>query len=288
MRLPAYGVIPPLLLALLAWGQEQPPANPPTPPAASNLLVVPVLENTGKPMVLPFQCTDDDIQWAGLTCSPDDPCPVYLELTSVAAKNSRIVTAGNLHTAAVTLYTAVLVSDDAGQTWTKPHPGIRGAGLDHIQFLDPETAWISGLTQFPLPQDPFLLLTTDGGKTWRQRPIQDEYHPGAIQQFFFNNREEGALLVDRGPAETGDRYERFQSSNGGESWTIQEESTKPLKLARTEAPSTDWRLRVDGPTKSYRVERRQGGRWTEVAAFAVRVGACRPDAGGGDGVAPPH
>ncbi|MGO9261556.1 MAG: WD40/YVTN/BNR-like repeat-containing protein [Bryobacteraceae bacterium] len=287
MKFSAWDVLLPLLLAIPAWAQEQTPAAPAGPPAPPSLPVMPVLENNGKPMVLPFHCTDDDIQWAGLTCSEDDPCPIYLELASMAAQGGKIVTAGNIHSAAVTLYTAVLVSEDAGRTWTEAHERIRGAGLDHIQFLDGETAWVSGLTLYPLPQDPFLLLTTDAGKTWRQRPIAGENHPGAIQQFFFSSRADGFLLIDRGPAETRDRYERFESADGGESWTIQEESTKPLKLRQTVVPSTDWRLRVDSSTQSYHLERRQGQRWIGVAAFAVKIGACKPEAGGG-GLNPPR
>ena len=277
----AMKVLAPVLCVLLllvgpAHGQEQPPAAPAMPPAGTPELPKPELQNTGQPLVLPFHCTDEDIQWAGLTCSEHEPCPIYLELTSVAAHGAKIVVAGNLHSAAVTLYTALLVSDDGGRTWTEAHERIRGAGLDHIQFLDAETAWVSGLTLFPLPQDPFLLLTTDGGKTWHERPISTDSHPGAIQQFFFSSREEGVLLIDRGPAETGDRYERYGSSNGGESWTIQEESTKPLKLKLTEPPPADWRLRADGATRSYEIERRQGTRWAAVSSFAVKVGVCQP------------
>ena len=269
------GAISALLLAVPVWAQEQPPAIATQAPAP----VSAVLENNGKPMVLPFHCTDQDIQWAGLTCSSDDPCPIYLELSTLAAKGGRLITAGNLHSAAVTLYTVVLVSADGGQTWREAHERIRGAGLDHIQFLDAETAWISGLTLFPLPQDPFLLLTTDGGETWRQRPIANDYHPGTIQQFSFGNRTDGLLFIDRGPAESGDRYERFASSDGGESWTIQEESTKPLKMPTAEAVPAEWRLRVDGATQSYHLERKQGARWNGVASFAVKVGVCRPEGG---------
>jgi hypothetical protein len=289
MKLVARGILTLLLLGLPIFAQEQPPvppAIPPTLPAVPATLqavpATPVLENSGQPMLLPFHCTDADIQSAGLTCSEDDPCPIYLELASVAAHGTRIIAAGNLHSAAVTMYTVVLVSEDAGRTWIEAHERIRGAGFDHIQILDPETAWISGLTLFPLPQDPFLLLTTDGGKTWRQRPIAGESRPGAIQQFFFSSREDGALLIDRGPAETGDRYERFQSSDGGESWTIQEESPKPLKLKQTETASPDWRLQVDSATQAYHLERRQGTRWIKVAPFAVKIGVCRPDPGGPD------
>ena len=228
-------------------------------------------------MVLPFHCTDEDMLWAGLSCTEENPCPIYLELSTATAQGTRIVTAGNLHTASVTLYTVVLVSDDGGRNWTEAHERIRGSGLDHIQFLDSDTAWVSGLTLFPLPQDPFLLLTTDGGKTWRQRTISGDSHPGAIQQYFFSSRTDGVLLIDRGAAETGDRYERFVSSDGGESWTIQEESTKPLKLQKVDVPSGDWRLRADGPTQSYHLERRQGTRWADVSAFAVKIGTCKPE-----------
>jgi len=272
----APGVILPLFLLLPGWAQDQPPVSGASPaPAAPP--VTPVLENNGKPMVLPFHCTDQDIQWAGLTCSENNPCAVYLELASLAVQGAKIIVAGNIHTAAVTLYTALLVSEDSGHTWTVAPGPIRGAGLDHTQFLDGETAWVSGLMLFPLPQDPFLLLSTDGGKTWRQRPVSNESHPGAIQQFFFSSRTEGQLIVDRGPAEKTDRYERYESSDGGESWTILEENTKPLRLAQTDAPPADWRLRADSATQSYRLERRQGTRWTDVAAFAVKIGVCSPE-----------
>jgi photosystem II stability/assembly factor-like uncharacterized protein len=273
MTLSARGMLVPLLLALPLCAQEQPPAAAPPPPIVSS---APVLQNNGKPMMLPFQCTDDDVQWAGLTCSEEDPCPIYLELSAVAAQSKNIVAVGNLHTASVTLYTALLATNDGGQTWKDSHQRVRGAGLDHIQFLDSDTAWVTGLTLFPLAQDPFLLLTTDGGETWRTRPIASESHPGSIQQFYFTSRTEGTLVIDRGPAEQGDRYERYQSSDGGESWTIQEESTKPLRLRVAAGPSADWRLRADSASKSYVLERRQSERWTAVASFAVNVGACKP------------
>ena len=46
-----------------------------------------------------------------------------------------------------------------------------GAAIDRIQFFDAETGWAAGEQLEPLPQDPFLLLTTDGGKSWRRRPM---------------------------------------------------------------------------------------------------------------------
>ena len=110
-----------------------------------------VLEYAGKPLVLPFKCTEEDIQLAGLTCSEDDPCPIYLELAAVGATGSKIVVAGNLHSAAVTMFSTLLASEDGGRTWREPHDRIRAAGLDRVQFLDADTAWVAGEKLQPLP-----------------------------------------------------------------------------------------------------------------------------------------
>ena len=266
------GFVGAITLALCgAWGQETPPASPPATPAPP-----PVLENTGKPMGVPFQCTPEDIQWAGLSCSEDDPCPIYLELSSVTSVGNRIFTAGNIHSATVTLYSIILGSEDAGQTWRELHPRVRGAGIDHIVLLDPEAGWASGQTLSPLLQDPFLLLTTDGGKTWRQRPIfsdSRESRYGSIQQFFFSDAKSGTMVIDRGAGSDGDRYEVYESPDGGESWTIKETSSKPVQLKRAFAAQTDWRVRSD--RESYQVEHRQGERWTSTAGFAVKLGVCK-------------
>src|SRR5215471_6994177 len=119
-------------LAMAAFGQD-PPTVPPQPAAP------PVLENSGKPMVVPFQCTNEDIQLAGLTCSEDDPCPVYLELSGAASTGIRIFAAGNIHTASATLFSVILGSDDNGHTWREGHDRIRGSGYDAIQFADADT-----------------------------------------------------------------------------------------------------------------------------------------------------
>lgn len=265
---------PLFLLAALAGanlcGQEAPPAAPAPPP---------VLENTGKPMHLPYACTPEEIQSAGLTCSEEEPCPVYLELTSVEAVGNRIFAAGNLHTQTVTLSTALVGSEDGGHTWRELHGRIHGAALDHIQFFDPETGWISGVTVSPLPQDPFLLLTTDGGKTWVQKPIFDESaedHLGSIQQFFFTARDAGSLIVDRGQGSDSDRYELYESPDGGQSWSIRQSSQKPLQLKQPAHADPNWRIRADRASAAFQLERRQGASWTPVASFLVKIGSCKP------------
>ncbi len=257
-------------LTVSAAAQEPPPAPAPQ---------VRVMEYAGKPIAFPFRCTDDDIQWAGLTCSQNEPCPIYLELSALEASGDRIVAAGNLHSPEVTLYSVLLASEDGGRTWIEPAPRIRGAVLDRIQFLDPQTGWVSGHSNSPLPQDPFLMVTTDGGKTWRQRPVFSdtaEDRLGMVQQFFFTGKDEGSLVIDRGQGSADDRWELYESPDGGNSWSIRQSSSKPISLKQAFVGGAPWRLRADAATKAFHVER-LGQRWNTVAAFAVGAGACRPE-----------
>ncbi len=238
-----------------------------------------ILQNAGKPMRVPVQCTDDDIQWAGLTCSEEEPCPVYLELSAVEAVGNKLFLIGNIHSSTTTLYSLLLTSDDAGKTWREPHSRMRGTGFDHIQFLDFETGWISGQQLQPLPRDPFLLATADGGKTWRELPIFSESRVGAIQQFRFDSRKTGSLVIDRLQSGEAARYERYETPSGGESWMIREASERPIRLRGLDSlASADWRLHADAGSKSFRVEKRQGERWAVIASFLVPVGQCKPEA----------
>jgi hypothetical protein len=263
-----------ILSAILAIrGQDLPTMLAPPVPAPS------VLENTGKPMVVPFQCTDEDIHQGGLTCTEEEPCPVFLELTVAGSGGTRILAGGNIHTDAVTLDSVLLASDDGGHTWTEPHERVRAAGLDHIQFYDGEKGWISGEELSPLPQNPFLLVTPDGGKTWTKRPILNESVEnrfGTIQVFHFSTKDTGSLIIDRGPGGDNGRYTLYESPDGGDNWLIKQESTKPIAVKMPTPPPADWRIRVDAPTKSFHIEKREGQRWNPVAAFQAKLDSCKP------------
>src|SRR5579883_1818002 len=150
-------------LAFVAGAQEpqQPASTAPQP----------VLENSGKPMVVPFRCSDEDIRSAGLSCTEEEPCETFLELTAASQSGNRIIVAGNIHTESATIFSVLLTSEDGGRSWTEPQDRIRASGFDRIQFFDADTGWVVGQELFPIPQNPFLLLTDDGGKTWRKREI---------------------------------------------------------------------------------------------------------------------
>jgi hypothetical protein len=236
----------------------------------------PVLQNTGKPIRVDFQCTLDDVLWAGLSCSEEEPCPVYLELSAVESVGNRIFAAGNIHSGIGTFYSILLGSEDSGKTWQEVHDRIRGGTLDHLQFFDFETGWVGGQVVYPLPRDVFFLITSNGGKSWRHRPVFSDTRSGSMSQFRFTSRTNGEMVLDRGPAGELGRYERYESPNGGETWMLRETNERRIEVKRPPADAADWRIRADAATSADVLERRQGERWAPVASFAVTLAPCRP------------
>jgi len=237
----------------------------------------PLLENSGKPMRVPFQCTDDDMQWAGMSCSEEEPCPVYLEVSAMEPVGNRLVVLANIHTESITLYSVVLTSENAGATWREPYERARGVGLDHVQFIDFQNGWISGQTQVPVSHDPFLLITNDGGVSWRLRPVFSESAAGAIQQFWFESAKLGDLVIDRRESADSSRYELYGTPNGGETWMIRRTSDTPIAIKRpaSDPAGAGWRIRADARTKSFAIEKKQGERWNTAASFLVQIGVCK-------------
>jgi hypothetical protein len=241
-----------------------------------SLFLLPLLLAAEDPARVEYGCSTEDADKFGLTCSEDQPCDIFFELASVEGVGSTIFAAGNLHTVTTTLYGILLISGDGGKTWTEPIPRIQGAALDQVQFPDFQHGWASGATLDPLVRDPFFLVTADGGKTWRSRPVFNETHYGSIQQFWFDSAKSGQLILERsqGAARV---YETFETANGGDTWTIQESGIKTPRLAKAPAKdSATWRVRADAASKTNRIERRTArGGWETVASFAVRAGVCK-------------
>ncbi|MFN0104132.1 MAG: WD40/YVTN/BNR-like repeat-containing protein [Bryobacteraceae bacterium] len=251
-----------VLLVFSAMAQTEPPAP---------------LIFEGKPLRVPVACTEEDIQSLGLSCSADLPCAVYLELSGLEVLAGRMVVSGNLHTDSTAVASIVLASEDGGKTWVESHPRIRQAALDQMQFFDLVNGWISGQVIAALPRDPFFLVTIDGGKTWRQRPVFGDPHLGLIDRFHFTSATEGRVLVDRAQSGEGGRYALLESKTGGDSWSILQITTdRPTNVKFERTASAAWRLRANEATKAYQVEKREGQKWTMVAAFEVQAGTCAP------------
>ena len=231
----------------------------------------------GKPLRVNVACTEEEIQSLGMSCTAESPCGVYLELSALEVLAGRMIVAGNLHTETATLSSIVMASEDGGKTWVESHPRIKQGSLDQMQFADLANGWISGQVIASLPRDPFFLVTRDGGKTWRERPVFGDPHLGSIEKFHFTGATEGRVLVDRAQSGEGGRYALLESKTGGDSWSILQITTEaPKNLKFERAGSAAWRLEASGTAKAYQVEKREGGKWAVVAAFAVEAGKCAP------------
>jgi len=223
------------------------------------------------PVHIEYSCPTEDVESFGLGCTPEDPCAVFLELAAVEAVGAKLFLAGNVHTETTTLYGIVLQSEDGGKSWTEPVKRLRSAAFDQIEFLDFSRGWISGAIIEPLPRDPFLLLTTDGGTSWKQQAIFEEPRFGSIAQLWFDSAEHGEMVIDSDG--TPPRHERYESNTGGESWEMKESTANAIHLKTNK--SAAWRVRADAASKTFHVERHGSSGWETVASFVIHVADCK-------------
>ena len=258
-----------VLLLLLTPGILR-PQEVPSPQA-------PPLVYQQKPLQIPVACRADDFEAARLECSEDEPCRLFLELTAVGAVGPRILLVGNLHTATATLSSIALVSNDAGTTWREPLKRLAATGFEAVQLLSEQQGWIAVQPQGQFATDPYLLATSDGGANWQKLPIwSEEERSGLLQQFHFDNKDHGFVLIDRseaGPANA--RYEIYETLNGGASWMLRETGTRPITPKWPAHSPPDWRLREDGKLRTYELERRVGANWQRMANFRTELGICK-------------
>lgn len=262
----------PILIYL--WLLAQAPTTQPPAPEAP-----PVFQSASGPILLPNRCSQVDLPALGLTCSEAEPCQTFLELSSVETLGTVLVLVGNIHTTATTLQSVALVSEDGGSTWRESHPRLRGCALESMQFIDFSTGWLIGQTSLGLPRDPFVLLTTDSGRTWRKVDLFAETRVGVIEYFAFQSAKRGWLLVDnKGSGEAG-KYEFYETQTGGSSWELREISNRIPKAAAAgqRPPTTNARIRVDEKKGLLRIDVRAGNGWREVSTFKLKLEDCKPD-----------
>ena len=114
---------------------------------------------------MPFRCTRRKMSARRALRVPSKiPCPVYLELATVESTGIRIFTAGNIHTANATLSTILLGTERQRPNVARGERTGEGRGPGPLAVCRCGIRRGRAASPFaPLPQDPFLLLTTDGG-----------------------------------------------------------------------------------------------------------------------------
>lgn len=218
-----------------------------------------------------YTCTAEDIDAFGLSCSEQRPCPIFFEVSAVDAIGSTVFVAGDIHTATTTLYGVLLSTDDGGVSWNEAIARLRSTAFEHMQVRG-DHAWLSGQKLEPLPKDPFLLITTDGGKDWHARPLFEESRFGSITQFWFDSATAGQLIFDASVGKDV-KQELYATMTGGENWEIKQTSPKALKLAGTHASA--WTAAAPAGSKTYLIERGAGARKETLARFLIHIGDCK-------------
>jgi hypothetical protein len=230
---------------------------------------------SGRPIVIEARCGDAEIADYGMSCTEDEPCPVFLELAAVEPVGSKLFVAGNFHAGTATLWSILLASEDVGQSWTEPYERLRGVSFEQLQFPGFATGFVAGHTAGTLAKDPFILRTSDGGKNWLKKPLFEEGAVGLIEQFHFDSAAHGTVGVDRGRP-GANRFMTLETDSGGDTWAVKESSaTRPARTPREPTPLV--RILADAASKASRIERRESGAWRTAAAFSVAAGVCRAE-----------
>jgi hypothetical protein len=237
------------------------------------LLLLSILRLLAQPPVhVDYTCPAEDIESFGLSCSEEQPCQIFFEVTSVDSFGNSVFVAGDIHTATTTLYGVMLSTEDGGASWSESIPRLRSASFEQFQIID-NRGWLSGQKLEPLPKDPFLMITTDGGKSWRQKPLFEESRFGSITQFWFDTARSGELIFDASVGKSV-KQELYASMTGGESWEIKQTSTKLLDLKTTRSSSV-WSVTAAPGSKTYLIERTINGHKEKLATFLIHIGDCK-------------
>jgi hypothetical protein len=219
---------------------------------------------------VPFSCTEDDQAAAGMSCSDQYPCPIYLELSGVSGSGKKLALAGNLHGPSATLYSVLLLSDDGGTTWKEPAARISGAALDQVQLFDAQHGFAAGEMQVPLARDPFFLITSDGGASWQRKPLTEDGGVGAIQKFWFDTTEHGEVIIDAGRTKA-----LYESHTGADNWNVVSHTAQIPRLRRAPAvEDVDYRIGTDTRSHAFTIEKRDGEKWNRIASFLIQVANC--------------
>jgi hypothetical protein len=257
---------PPIVL-----GQEEEPEGP---PEGTTIYQGPVVS-------LQTACDIDRLEYAGIRCSEDRPCELFLELVSVVSEGDWMVLAGEIHTADATYESVVLSSKDGGLTWTESADRIAAGGIESISIVDAQTAFVAGQQgDTATGEMPFLLVTDDGGVSWETRMVETggEKVEGLVVAFQADTTSHGYLTLEQ-LAATGDAYRLYETYNGGRSWSIRQISADQPQIPgpRLAIKSENWSVRPDSDSGEFIVAKRSSSAasgWADQGRFAGTAGSC--------------
>ena len=162
---------------------------------------------------------------------------------------------GDLRTAAASIGTFILRSDDAGRSWTETMSPVEGSTVDGIVFSGRQSGWALVMWTIEGPGDVSLYRSRDGGKSWKKvSEIPKRHHWGWPNGFTFSDDRNGTVGMFYGDA-AGPEIEGLwvlKTADGGRTWRgtrklsgAEYEKQRP-QSSETEVPSPDIFSAQDG------------------------------------------
>ncbi|HEY8185290.1 MAG TPA: hypothetical protein VIF64_04440 [Pyrinomonadaceae bacterium] len=128
---------------------------------------------------------------------------------------------GDLRTAAASIGTFILRSDDAGRSWTESMNPVEGSTVDGIVFSGRESGWALVMWTIEGPGDVSLYRSRDSGKSWKKvSDIPKRHHWGWPNGFTFSDDSNGTVEMFYGDA-AGPEIEGLwllKTADGGRTW----------------------------------------------------------------------
>jgi len=162
-------------------------------------------------------------------------------------------------------------TSDGGKSWQRVGPALENSTIATIFFLDTKTGWAAGAWTTESAGDPFVLRTTDGGKTWAQTmvPVEPRLTPLFVPtSLVFATRKIGILRMSGCSAE--DEQSVWVTRNGGKSWAFscgQKDETGPCNALSITKDGTLWKL----DEQDILVSTDNGSSWKKAETHPVRT-----------------
>lgn len=128
-----------------------------------------------------------------------------------------VMLAGRYHDGANTVHPALLISQDAGETWSSVALPFAGAGVGAVTTHGAETAWaVVSDRQEGLEIPRYLLRSRDRGSSWCAVSLDGMATLNAIDSIRFFDDRHGLMVFTEAPF--GEARTVYHTADGGNTW----------------------------------------------------------------------
>ena len=163
----------------------------------------------------------------------------------------------------------ILISTDAGRSWTQRGPRLKGKDFAFIYERNGRV-WLAGFHTAEFGADPFILVPTSPSFSWKRHTIYKG--PSNLEWIAFQKR--GQLIARVRCINTFDENWReyfHKSDDGGRSWRLMGSASalgrQPgIAFRKIESQMNNWRT-LEAGDGGFAVQHIEDGSWRAVSSF---------------------